>query len=877
MNEGPTESLRADVFPSILRVVLQATAPGNGVDTRVYSYRHDFAALWSLVGHTPYEPGAWILSPNEHSLYVVHDGLPEGIQAHAKHLTPYDWAIALSCRLEKSDTRPRLRIVIVDLALEKMRGRFGFEACNMVRAAIPWIQVVIPVGAFHLPSRLLCDGEFGPHAVRYLRPALPLGTYDLSDLVYDLVSGQPGACTLCDGTSRVDPQAASLASIKALWSAEFTRAEERHHISNQVAPLYIAAGFPQDLEPAAGGVEGHLATTALVSLLRAIEVLPDTTGPARAQIPLQGLVGYRQFSKEAPDPFLKLRDLQVLLIDDQFKLGYHHILATLFYGSSYVPNREAVTCFRYSGPGGSGPVHLEADERWDPLIAALEASGPIADWRAPRIFRYRDDFRPDVLFLDLRLWAEDDVRGRSAFFSRLKRASSAMGGDRIRNPAVREALQAADHVLANPAGQIAPAALALLPLLLSHYDPSLPLVVFSSTHQSVVNELLAERPNVVTRFMKPVVSGYREASPAETVIALRKATEDALDSATIRAPWERLSRIGRTTTEWPALRRGLPFKARSDRPEIRVSSSLCAQYATEFRRTVLAGRFADSLMGPYNLLEVTGQWPLEPMDLDDGDPLVELVDTDQYRAQLWWWKVMALLRHARAHYQVTYVDDRHLRELASWLWLWFIAGLEQPLTTGACPLEPSSFASSGTRSFWSVTGDELSRLHRARGLGLVIEDEQLASALPRVIAAIRRREPWYEGGVESMDSRGQCVSIQCGGEVIRVPVRVGRPGDVVRFQCTQENGRPRAVNVRAASVDERLRGLESYLGKPVSFSVEKVRGRWATGKVMGVMGKARCRQGLRAPMEVPAVLEAVQRDQCRAVLRLPRLMPSSDT
>lgn len=869
MNFDQPTGVRTDVFASTLRLVLEAAAPRHGVDARVYSYQHDFAAIWNLVCQARSETGAWIASLNEHSVYLVHDGLPEGVHAHAKHLTPYDWAIALSCRLGGLATLPALRIVIVDLVAEQSRGRFGFVACNTVRAAIPWIQVFTPVTDLRVPSPVLRDGEFGPHATRYLRAALPLGTCDLADLVTGVVSGQAGVPTLCDAASMVGSPAAPLTSIKALWSAELTRAEERHHISNLVAPIYIAAGFPQELEAMARGAEDPVATTALVELLRAVEVLPDGTGPARAQIAPQGLVGYRQFSDEAPDPFLKLQDIQALLIDDQFQLGYHHVLATLFYGSSYVPTREAAAFFRYSGPGGIGPVHLEADQRWEPLLAALEAGGPIPDWRAPRTFRYRDNFRPDILYLDLRLWSENDGRARSEFFRRLTRASAAIRGDRIPDPAVREALQAAHHVLASPADAIDPSALALLPLLLSHYDPSLPLVIFSSTHQRAVSELLVDRPNVTTRFMKPLVSGYREASPAETVIALRKATEHALDAAVIRAPWERLSRIGSTYVSWRALRRGYPRAARSECPGLNVSPTRLAQFAAEFRRAVLAGRFADGLMGPYNLLEVTEQWPLELTDLEDGDPLLEIVDTDEYRAELWWWKPMALLRHARAHYQVTHADDPHLRELAGWLWLWFFAGLEKPLTTGTCPLEPSSFASAETRSIWSVMGEELLRLDRAQGLGLVIADEQAASALPRVLAAVRRREPWYEGEAERMDGLGRCAAIRCGEEVIRVgrPTRGIGPGEAVRFQRVWENGRSHAANVRLTSVDDQLRELEGHLGKPVPFVVEVI-GKWARGKVMGVEGSARCRYGLREPQEVLAVLEAVQRDTCRAVLRI---------
>ena len=105
------------------------------------------------------------------------------------------------------------------------------------------------------------------------------------------------------------------------------------------------------------------------------------------------------------------------------------------------------------------------------------------------------------------------------------------------------AFEAAERATCDPS-KLPPEALTLLPLLLSHVDRTLPIVLFTSSHQRVVSEMLQHCPNVITSFAKPLVSGYGEAiSPADSVRDLEDAIKKAIELHEVRIAWKRVCEL----------------------------------------------------------------------------------------------------------------------------------------------------------------------------------------------------------------------------------------------------------------------------------------------------------------------------------------------
>jgi hypothetical protein len=85
------------------------------------------------------------------------------------------------------------------------------------------------------------------------------------------------------------------------------------------------------------------------------------------------------------------------------------------------------------------------------------------------------------------------------------------------------------------------AQLALLPILISICDPTMPIILFSSTQQKAVLGLLQPFPNIFTNFAKPTISGYsdQDANSLESVVlSLRQDLSDALILHEKRFLWD---------------------------------------------------------------------------------------------------------------------------------------------------------------------------------------------------------------------------------------------------------------------------------------------------------------------------------------------------
>ena len=153
-----------------------------------------------------------------------------------------------------------------------------------------------------------------------------------------------------------------------------------------------------------------------------------------------------------------------------------------------------------------------------------------------------------MLFLDLRLWEDEDENkeSRSTEIQKVLCAAKRLLGctpSKDVSSEFKRAFEAAQETCDDP-DKFSPEALTLLPLLLSHVDRTLPIVLFTSSHQRVVLEMLQNCPNVITSFAKPLISGYGEpVTPSRSISDLEEAIEKAINLHEARIAWKRISEL----------------------------------------------------------------------------------------------------------------------------------------------------------------------------------------------------------------------------------------------------------------------------------------------------------------------------------------------
>ena len=216
-------------------------------------------------------------------------------------------------------------------------------------------------------------------------------------------------------------------------------------------------------------------------------------------------------------------------------MGYQHVLATVLLGVNYDPV-EAHTEQGHWRYAASDLAHIRCLSSADRLLATLESLSPVEDWSLPRKISIPGC---DVLLLDLRLW-NDDPGARKAFMERLVRLCKSIGARHLVDPHFQLAWRVVQRIAnGEEGGEIQ--ALPLLALLISHYDASLPIILFSSTHQADVVTAVSNRPNIIASFVKPLLAGYGEKQrPTMMIRSLVDALRQAIDLHEERIVWERI-------------------------------------------------------------------------------------------------------------------------------------------------------------------------------------------------------------------------------------------------------------------------------------------------------------------------------------------------
>jgi hypothetical protein len=567
MSSTWSDSPVAETCAAVLDAVLSGDVARRQVETGkacfVASFREDFDYLWGFGTETDDDSfRVWMTPENREDLrtiVLIWDGMPPSPASTINigdYVTPYDWAFALSWNVYERwrDNReqdselsiqelPQLRILIIDLNSQEHSGAFALKAFLTIGSALPWIQVYRAVQTYRTEMSALPSSD--DYSISLLRSVIPPGSFGLQTFFEDIASSSR-ILSLRDAQSESD-RFAVLDSLIGLWKSHLVRPGDRHIIGNLLAPLLLAQGLPKALRDKARKKisSQNPLSNALEKLIHAIG-LGEVTSASPARVPNKGILA--AMGREA-DVFARRKSLRFLLIDDQFRLGFHHVLAYLLFGGRYGSPSEILLDGKAEENKWSYKVdqvgELRCEETAETLFCSLEALGHVEDWQAPRILDLSGGC--DVLILDLRLWTKRE--DRETFLTRLIGICDRLGADRIRergsplfDAAFNRAYERASGILTDGGAELSEIeALMLLPLTLSFCDPSLPIILFSSTQQRTVVQSLSNHPNIITNFAKPILSGYGEDSnAADLAWNIQRAISTAIHLHEARCIWERL-------------------------------------------------------------------------------------------------------------------------------------------------------------------------------------------------------------------------------------------------------------------------------------------------------------------------------------------------
>jgi hypothetical protein len=527
----------------------------------IASYRDNFDYIWGIGDH---EESSLIEDldegqEQETTIILIHDEVPRASRNTssnpfnrvnaADYISAYDWAVYLLLSLP-SDRG--VRLLILDETSREIRSPSAAEAFPALLPSMPWVRVC---------------GLFG------LRDFQKPFEEKQSGLISTGLTGVADALTdqqFCS-YAQTDTSLTNTAQELALetWRNHLTKPGRRHDVSNLIAPLVLARGFHSgEYESDVATIGGDRRREALEKLLQTLGILDsqDDNGkkirsPLESEMVEQNIFG--QFDR-----------VRFLLVDDLADHGYHDAVASLLFGTDIENEGELVTSSsnqRFTLRSVQNPdlliekifgaVGMEEDSQDHVEVSWGQ---PREVGRSPMSEEHDEDREFDILLLDLRLFGGSNTgRGEANFLRRLVDFYKRSEVQKIEDEDLKRAYEAAQAELESEEDSSLPEQkessrrpatssggatdimhLALLPLLLSHVDPSLPIVVFSSTRQRAITDVLDNRPGIITTFRKPVASGYMEGlSPAGYSEKLSEALSKALQLNEARCIWTRLTEI----------------------------------------------------------------------------------------------------------------------------------------------------------------------------------------------------------------------------------------------------------------------------------------------------------------------------------------------
>jgi hypothetical protein len=546
----------------------------------IVSYCDDFSFLWSLEGGAGAEISegglgrAFLTRLTEpgrgHTpLILVWSSTPsQGFDNRDFNVvdwtTPYDWLVAAGNRLRHYGLPAALRVIIIDACSYRHPSSFGVQFFNSFQPTSDWLRIVhLAPGTERFERSQDClQGVLPP--VEHLIEALRMNH---------------------DQRGPTDSEAirteAQLQVVLRVWKQGALAPVHRHAVSNLIGPALLSShllrsGWPNAESIALAQSPPNQAFRRLLDELFSEASLASTSAPASYGATRTSPLVASRICRDRFGTFGK--GVRFLLVDDHARVGFDEVIRCLLGG---IPAGTPRTK-RNSVLG----VHsLEAHETTDRLLAWLlsraKGTSSVAGAAAEHCEKCGSDMPEreqglawsegspasvaDVLILDLRLFGDTEVgrademtflRGLIAYYhcvglccsdgpnGPLMRAVAIAAEAAVRRLERLEGVQQErrDGTDAQHVSELAH--LTLLPLLIHHADPALPIVVFSSTQQRQVLELLACSEAIITTCHKPSITGYEDTcSLDDACFSFLDAIDTALRLLELRAGWDEGRRL----------------------------------------------------------------------------------------------------------------------------------------------------------------------------------------------------------------------------------------------------------------------------------------------------------------------------------------------
>lgn len=489
----------------------------------VVSYKDNFDYLW--LGKGLWE---WMESGRQRNILLVWDGMPEpdgsGVNV-LDHITPVDWAMVLSHRLlqrSKKDTSkniPELRILICDISQQNHASAFSVRMLPAICHGMPWLRVYRPIES---------DKRLGR---------------DFDVLVDDIKQFDPNKFP-----SLKDAQSDLVESLVHAWIGSVAESGSHHDVSNLLGPLVLSIGF-NNSSLRKGLLEGN---PARIALLQKIMWSGMGGGGGNSQ------GKWFDFAQDAAK-IAHERRVKIILVDDQANQGWLDIVSAAV--GAVRPDASQASGSEIKSFAKSDVVDVFASTSYHAIKSRLEQVG-ISDEEGSNINgdqRFRFSLTGDgaeILLLDLRLFFNEQeeiqyFKWALGVARNLKRANAVTFpgmdcSELERWISEAEKSKSTDWRKTTEYLEL----LTLLPRILASIDMSLPIVIFSSTGQRQVAELLKSYGNLITVFEKPRFFGYVSADIArETQTKFSSALAKAVKMFYARKACQDLINVSKLSTK----------------------------------------------------------------------------------------------------------------------------------------------------------------------------------------------------------------------------------------------------------------------------------------------------------------------------------------
>jgi hypothetical protein len=564
-------------------------------------------------------------------------------------MTFFDWAVKATICAEQEATKgavgaiPNVHIHMLEVVRrEEWPRAFGMQIKEALRPFLPWLTVYS-----------LCRTDIAAFG----RVLMSADTTSVETLRSTSQSGMLTQCAVV---------------LRQLWVSDITKAETRHSIANALGPMLIASDLGQSGNESAAKIADdwlsgrrryfaeflsnlgipaspHDRThdaTSLGGPTPVVDLRKPKSRPTRL-----GKLGSQEFFTK--DYWGRYKRLRFALVDDQAMHGFHDVLAAFIFDGDDTASEQ-----KCSELTGAPPSRLTASADNHLTLASFDSPYILLDWlrhldaevgqnwNVPRIFGKASETEPysdsglvpfDILFLDLRLFGierETVTEDEKRFYGDLLKmyaerkdliADKRSGLSASQRMAIQRAADSASKLASGGTHRADATHYALLPLLIAAYDPTAPVIIFSSSQQRAVLDLFAPFPNIITSFSKPALTGYADddlASANRVVDRLIAATRQALLLHEKRLLWELIRGFNlKSAVPPPCLINQQRFLQPSDRKPTTINSeyfnfggygrlpfTINRWFETRFLSTiskVILSEIADldSLYRPYEFLE----------------------------------------------------------------------------------------------------------------------------------------------------------------------------------------------------------------------------------------------------------------------------------